>query len=98
MKTITKTVLPSKDVYIQFTEDELLELNLNAGDKFSIKQLENGFVFEKHVPIEIDIEEFDIEILRKLVGESLQKDLPVGEIITQALQDSIDLEDLSDDN
>jgi hypothetical protein len=89
MTTINKTLLPSKDVYIQFTEDELIELNLNSGDKFTVKQYEDGFLFEKKVPMEIDLSEFDVEILRRLVGESLEKDLPVGEIINQALEKSL---------
>jgi hypothetical protein len=98
MTTINKTLLPSKDVYIQFTEDELIELNLNAGDKFTVKPHENGFIFEKKVPLEIDLSEFDVEILRRLVGESLEKDLPVGEIITQALEKSLGELDYPDSN
>ena len=86
MKTITKTVLPSKDVYIQFTEDELLELGISAGDKFTVKQEGDGYLFQKNIPIDIDIDEFDIDILKKLVSESLEKDLPVGEIIREALE------------
>jgi hypothetical protein len=85
-KTITKTVQPSKDVYIQFTEDELLELNIQAGDKFTVKPEGDGFLLTKNVPMEIDLDEWDEDTLRRLVGESLEKDLPVNDIIVQALE------------
>jgi hypothetical protein len=86
MKTITKTLLPSKDVYIQFTEDELLDLGISAGDKFSVKQEGDGFLLKKHVKMEIDLDEFDNETLKKLVAESIEKDISINEIIDSALE------------
>jgi hypothetical protein len=92
MTNITKTVLPSNDVYIQFTEDELQELNMKPGDKFTVKQNDDGSVlFQKKVPIEIDLDEFPEHILRNLVKESLDKDIPVGDIIENALANYLDV-------
>ena len=83
---IVKTVQPSKDVYIQFTEDELIQLNISQGDKFTVKPCEDGFLLEKRIPLEIDLDEWDVEVLRNIVGESLQRDLPVNDIIVEALE------------
>jgi hypothetical protein len=98
MTTINKTLLPSKDVYLQFTEDELLELNINAGDKFTVKPHEDGFILEKKVPLDIDLGEFDNEILQRLVAESLEKDLPVGDIINEALEKFMSQLDYTENN
>lgn len=86
MTNITKTVMPSKDVYIQFTEDELLELDMKPGDKFTVKLNEDGSVLlEKKVPLEINLDEFPEHILRNLVKTSIEKDIPVGDIIEDAV-------------
>lgn len=97
---ITKTLQPSKDVYIQFTEDEILEMGIQSGDKFDVEILpdEDGFILKKRQPIEINLDEWDVETLRRLVGESLEKDLPVNEIIVQALKEFLknDFDEIGD--
>lgn len=95
---ITKTVQPSKDVFIQFTEDELLELGIKPGDKFTVTQHEDGSVeFKKKVPLEIDLDEFGIDVLKNLVKESIETDKPVGDIIEDALQQYVDSVSINSD-
>ena len=91
MNTIQKTLTPSNDLCIKFTEDELLQLGVNPGDKFSVNLKDDGSVFlEKLVPLDIDLDEFDIETLKKLVAESIESDRPVGDIMREALSKYID--------
>jgi len=98
MSNIYKTLQPSKDVYIQFTEDEILQMNIQAGDKFDVEVLpdDEGVVFKKRKPLEIDLNEFDFDVLKNLVSESLEQDLPVGDIIVNALKQFMENE-LADD-
>jgi hypothetical protein len=86
MKNITKTITPSNDVCIQFTEDELLELNISPDDKFAITKNEDGSILlEKMESLDINLDEFDVETLKKLVAESIESDRPVGDIMRDAL-------------
>ena len=43
---IKKTVEPTGDVCVKFTEDELAQLNIKQGDKFSIKETADGMIIE----------------------------------------------------
>ena len=53
---IKKALLPTNDLYIQFTEDELKELNMEPGDKFDFKLLDDGSVkLEKYAKLELDM-------------------------------------------
>jgi len=46
---IKKTIEPTGDVCVKFTEDELAQLNVKQGDKFSIKETDAG-IFLKNLP------------------------------------------------
>jgi hypothetical protein len=88
MNKIYKTLQPSKDVYIQFTEDEILEMGLQAGDKFDVEVLPNddGVLFKKRQPLDLDLDDLDIETLKNLVKESIEKDISVNDVINEALK------------
>ena len=82
-----KTLQPSKDMFIQFTEDELLELNIQAGDKFTAIPKEDGVFLEKMAKIELDLEEFPEEIKDMLILKSIEDQIPVDEVISNLLKD-----------
>jgi hypothetical protein len=86
-----KKVLEKKDLYIQFSEEEMQELGWEEGQKLSFKFNEEtkAITLEPFVKMEIDISEWSREILELLVGESCERDVPVNEIINEALLNSI---------
>lgn len=86
---ITKTVLKKEEFYIQFSEEEMEQLNIKPGDKFSWKILDNGVMLEKHVPIEIDFSEFDKDTLIYLIKESCERDLSVEDVIAEVLKEKL---------
>mgnify|MGYP000892561029 CR=1 FL=1 len=86
---IKKTVQRSEECFIQFTEDELLELNIKAGDKFSCSMENNSVVLKKFKTLEIDLSEFSREMLEMLIADSVEKDVSVNEIISNILEKSL---------
>lgn len=84
---IKKTVQRSDELYIQFTDEELKQLNISEGDKFSWKIQEDGSIFlEKFVKLEIELSELSREVLEYLVTESIEKDIPVNDVVCQVLE------------
>jgi hypothetical protein len=86
-----KKVLEKKDLYIQFSEEEMQELGWEEGQKLSFKfdKDTKAITLEPFVKMELDISEWDREILELLVGESCERDVPVNEIINEVLLNSI---------
>jgi hypothetical protein len=93
---IKKTIEPTGDVCVKFTEDELIKLNINQGDKFSIKETKEGILLEKFSTIDIDLSEFNRELLEFLIQESCEKDTSVNDIISELLEKS--LKELNEEN
>ena len=87
---IKKTVEPTGDVCVKFTEDELAKLNIKQGDKFSIKETDEGIVLEKFATIDIDLAEVEREILEFLIRESCDKDVSVNEVISEVLEKGLE--------
>jgi hypothetical protein len=87
---IKKTVEPTGDVCVKFTEDELTQLNIKQGDKFSIKETDEGILFEKFATVDIDLSELDRELLEFLIQESCNKDVSVNEVISEALEKGLE--------
>ena len=87
---ITKQLLPSKDAYLQFTEDELLEFGIKQGDKFSVKIQDDGFLLEKYKEIELDLNDLDINTLRMLVLKSFQEDITCNQVLNNVLMEYLD--------
>jgi hypothetical protein len=91
---ITKTVQRSEDLYIQFNEDEMKSLDIKPGDKFSWEMgSDSSVTLKKFASIDIDISEWSREILEMLITESLEKDLPVNDIIVNILEEQLKLND-----
>jgi hypothetical protein len=87
---IKKTVEPTGDVCVKFTEDELAQLNIKQGDKFSIKETEEGILLEKFATIDIDLNEVDREILEFLIQESCDKDVSINQVISDLLEKGLE--------
>lgn len=89
MNTLTKKVKRSDDLYIQFTDDELKQAGIKPGDKFSYEVDGEGILLKKFVPIDVDISEWSRDILEMLVTQSIEKDLPVNDIICNILEEQL---------
>jgi len=86
-----KALLPTNDLYMQFTEDELNELNMAPGDKFDCKIQDDGSIkLEKYVKLELDMAEWSREVLLMIIKESLDQDISVNDVINKLLKKSLE--------
>jgi len=88
---VTKTLIPTNDSYLQFTEEELSEIGAGPGTKFSIKHHDDRTIeLKPYVKIEVDIKEWSREVLENLIHESCERDISVNDVIAEKLQHYID--------
>jgi hypothetical protein len=87
---IKKTIEPTGDVCVKFTDEELSQLNIKQGDKFSVKEQDGEILFQKFATIDIDLSEFKREILEFIIQESCDKDISVNEVISNILERSLE--------
>jgi hypothetical protein len=87
---IKKTVEPTGEVCVKFTEDELAQLNIKQGDKFSIKETSEGILLEKFATVDIDLNEVDRGILEFLIQESCDKDVSINQVISDLLEKGLE--------
>jgi len=93
---ITKTVQKTENYFIEFSDEELDRLNLKKGSKLDWKVQEDGSVkLVPWVPVDLEIQNWDKDVLLFLIKESLEKDLPVNDIIAELIEKMIN--DSSDD-
>jgi hypothetical protein len=87
-----KKVQEKKELYIQFSEEEMQELGWEEGQKLSFKFDEEtkAITLEPYVKMEIEISEWPREILEFLIQESCDRDVSVNEIINETLLKFID--------
>jgi hypothetical protein len=90
-----KKVQEKKELFLQFSEEEMQEMGWEEGQKLSLKFDEEtkAITLEPFVKMDIDISEWDREILEYLVGESCDRDVPVNEIINESLENMINKND-----
>jgi hypothetical protein len=83
-----KKVQEKKELYLQFSEEELEELGWEEGQKLSFKFNEDtkAITLEPFVKMELDISEWDREILEYLVGQSCERDVSVNDLINESLE------------
>jgi len=86
-----KKVLEKKDLYIQFSEEEMQELGWEEGQKLSFKFNEEtkAITLEPFVKMDLDIGEWSREILEFLIGQSCERDISVNEVINEVLKESL---------
>jgi hypothetical protein len=87
---IKKTIEPTGDVCVKFTEEELEKLNIKQGDKFSIKETDDGILLEKFSTVDIDLSEFERELLEFLIQESCDKDISINDVISNILEKGLE--------
>lgn len=89
-----KKVLEKKDLYIQFSEEEMQELGWEEGQKLSFQFNEDtgSITLQPFVKMEIDISDWERETLEFLIRESCNRDISVNEVINETLSKFIDKE------
>jgi len=95
MKTITKKIKRSEDLFIEFTPDELQQLNIKEGEKFSYHVDGDGIILKKFGTIDVDISQWSREVLEMLVVESVEKDISVNEVICNILEEDLEVKNLN---
>ena len=90
IKTFTKTILPTDDVYIQFTDEEIQEFGWEKGQKFEFQPQDDGsFKIIPYEKLEINLEEWSVEVLHMLIKESCEKDISVNDVINNLLKEAL---------
>jgi hypothetical protein len=85
-----KTLEPTGDLMIRFTEDELSELNIKQGDKFDFKIQDDGSIkLDKYTSLELDMADWPREFLELLIKESCERDITVNEVIVETLERTV---------
>jgi hypothetical protein len=84
---MTKTVQELKQAYIQFTEEEMAELNMQPNQKFTVEiNNDKSFSLIPFEKIDIDLSEFPRNILEFIIQESAEKDVSVNQVISDVLE------------
>jgi hypothetical protein len=86
---IAKTILKKEEYYIQFTDEELAELNMEKGQKFTCDIEDGALKLTPFAKIELEMGDWPREILELLIQESCEKDISVNEVISDALREII---------
>jgi hypothetical protein len=86
-----KKVQEKKELYLEFSEEEMEEIGWEEGQKLSLDlDEETGTITLKpFVKMELDIDNWPKELLLFLVQESCEKDISVNEVISNTLEDSL---------
>jgi hypothetical protein len=86
---IAKTVLKKEDYYIQFTDEEMAELNIEPGQKFTCDLEDGGLKLTPFAKIELEMDNWPKELLEFLIQESCEKDISVNDVICNVLEEVI---------
>jgi hypothetical protein len=86
---IIKPVLKKEDYYIQFTDEEMVELNIEPGQKFTCDIVDGALKLTPFAKIELEIGDWSREILEHLIKLSCEQDISVNEVINDALKEII---------
>jgi hypothetical protein len=86
---IAKTVLKKEDYYIQFTDEEMIELNIEPGQKFTCELKDGGLQLTPFAKIELEMGDWPREVLELLIQESCEKDISVNDVICNLLKEVI---------
>lgn len=90
MNPIVKQLERCNDQYIQFSEEEMLQLDIKPGDKFSCNLSDEGIItLTKYVPVEIDFSEFTKEMLIDLISISIQQRCTIEEVLETSLTELV---------
>jgi hypothetical protein len=86
-----KKVQEKKELFIQFSEEEMEEIGWEEGQKLSyeIDEETGSILLKPFVKMELDISEWPKELLEFLIAESCDKDVSVNEIINEVLLEMV---------
>jgi hypothetical protein len=92
-----KKVLEKKELYIQFSDEEINEIGWEEGQKLSISYDEdtNAIALKPYVKVDIDMSEWSRELLEFLVSESCRKDVSCNQIVEDVLVSSLNIKNKS---
>jgi len=85
---IAKTVLKKEEYYIQFTDEEMAELNMEPGQKFTCDLEDGGLKLTPFAKIELEMGDWPKELLEFLIQESCEKDISVNDVICNVLEEA----------
>jgi hypothetical protein len=90
-----KKVQEKKELFIQFSDEEMAELGWEEGQKLSFKFDEEtkAITLEPFVKVELEMEAWPRELLLFLIQESCEKDVSVNEVISNTLEQSLKIYD-----
>ena len=73
-KSLVKTVQKKEDFFVEFTDEEMQQLGIAPGDKFEVEIGDaNSIVLKKMVSVDINLDEFDKDVLVFLIEESVPR-------------------------
>jgi bifunctional DNA-binding transcriptional regulator/antitoxin component of YhaV-PrlF toxin-antitoxin module len=88
--TSKKTLQPTNDLFLQFTEDEITELGWEPNQKLEVKLHDDGSIeLRPYVKVELDMEEWPRETLEMIIKKSLDEDISVNDVINSMLKDAL---------
>lgn len=87
---IKKTLQPTNDLYLQFTDEEIQELGWEAGQKLEVKQHDDGSIeLRPYVKMEIDMEDWPRIVLEEIIKQSCEQDISANDVINNLLKQSL---------
>ena len=89
MKPICKPVKVKEEYYIEFTDEELKALKMEKGQKFSCEIEDGALKLVPFAKMEIEIGDWDREVLEMLIQDSCEQDISVNEVINNLLEGAI---------
>jgi bifunctional DNA-binding transcriptional regulator/antitoxin component of YhaV-PrlF toxin-antitoxin module len=85
-----KTLLPTNDLYVQFTDEEIQKFGWESGQKLEVEIHDDGSIeLRPYAKVELDMEEWPREILEMIIKESLDKDISVNDVINDLLKEAL---------
>lgn len=90
---IKKDILKNEEtgeLYIQFTDEDLKELELNLGDVFEVSERDGAIVLKRtQVSVPIELSEYSREDLEKIIIYCSEHNLTIQEFVVKGLEDFI---------
>jgi len=90
---MTKKLLEKKDLYIEFTDEELASLGLEKNQRLSIQTKDDSIVIKPWVKVDFDISSCSREVLELLISRSLEKDMTVNDVIVDILNTQLNIKE-----
>lgn len=89
-----KIVKEKKDLYIEFSEEEMAEMGWEQNQKLTITADKNGAITIKPwVKVDIDMTGWPKEIFELLVQKSLEEDKTVNQVIVDLIEERLKYSD-----